>query len=111
MKMHGLKCQGRVYQVETSTDPSDNVLYDVLVAQKIYQKWTNRYIRAAKMVSHKGFYEKYKKLHVNFCEYPCFSVLHLLTLQLGTEADAPADPPQLSSFRTVCQKKQQIVVN
>lgn len=92
VKLHGLKCQDCVYQVETSADPADNLLYDVLVAQKIYQNWTDRSIRAAK-VSHKDFYNKYKKLHLDFCKYPYFSFIHLLTLLLDSEPDAPADPP------------------
>ncbi|CAO0793343.1 unnamed protein product [Mucor circinelloides] len=76
VKLKALKCNTMVYEVEPTGDPSHNLLYDLLVAQKIYENWTDRSIRAAR-VSHEDFYDKYNKLHLDFLSEP----------------DVPVDPP------------------
>ncbi|KAG1123520.1 hypothetical protein G6F42_010474 [Rhizopus arrhizus] len=65
VKVKALKCNSMVYEVEPTGDPSDNLLYDLLVAQKIYENWTDRSIRAAR-VPHEDFHDKYNKLHLDF---------------------------------------------
>lgn len=106
---HSIKLQnlqdahGHTYTAYTARDLAP--MYDLFLTHKLYTCWQDQAMRTTK-ASHKDFYQKYKKLYIDFCRYHlCFPKLFDFNSFLVKSKGEDVDPPPIVDLTDILQTR------